>query len=425
VVFLVASLIALRDRRRAGFAFLVSGPVVAFCAAFASAGYLEWHSDGGGYFESPFFFTALGLTLLFFAPFALTLLFGRNKWRAVLVLIISTAIVTPFFVRSSWTPSFLPELAGWLALFAAFGLFWLLTDKYGWPSLLERRERALAKRVASVLLVFLIVLSLDAAMNLALSAMRSSLWSPDCGPKQPFTHSLSPTQAVLTARVIYVGRSLEARFRVPSTLAHYPDRRLGDWAIGIVEMRYWGLPWWRPRLILLTDDIYWKGETYFVDGGRPDGLLTRFLPIVSGGIICSRTRPLREAVVDLRVLKEGPPMNGTRIIGYVRGPQSYAHYFEPPVDPAFVSGAKVAITSQRRESVVTTDESGLYEIDGLPPDDYKLRLLLPETQRAEEQEVTEQSFSRSSTLERDFQVVQKETIKGTVTGAPKDSNGGP
>jgi hypothetical protein len=67
----------------------------------------------------------------------------------------------------------------------------------------------------------------------------------------------------------------------------------------------------------------------------------------------------------------------------------------------------------------------LYEIDGLPPDNYKLKLLLPETQHAEEQEITAQSFSRSSTLERDFQVVWNGTIEGIVTGAPKDSKRGP
>jgi len=424
-IFLIASITAIRKPRSAGLVFLIGGPLVAFWGAFAGAGYLEWHADGGGYFESPFLSTALGLACLFFIPFALALSSVRNKLRSVVLFVVSAAVVTPFIARSPWTASFIPELAGWTAVFLAFGLFWLLTHKHGWPPLLQSRERALSSRIRAVLATCLAVLLLDIALSLVFAALRSSLFSADCGPEQPFTHSLSPNHVVFTARVIYVGRSLEARFRVPSPLADYPDRRLGDWAVGIVETRYWGLLWWRPRLVLLTDDIYWKGETYFVDGHRPDGMLTRLLPIVSGGIICSRTRPLRDAIVDLRELKGGAPANGTRIIGYVRAPQPYAHYFQPPTVPVFVSGAKVAITSQKRESVVTTDESGLYEIDGLPPDNYKLKLLLPETQHAEEQEITAQSFSRSSTLERDFQVVWNGTIEGIVTGAPKDSKRGP
>ncbi len=52
-VFLVGTIIALRNRRRAGIIFLSSMPVAVFCLAYPSAGYLVWHSDGGGWFEPP------------------------------------------------------------------------------------------------------------------------------------------------------------------------------------------------------------------------------------------------------------------------------------------------------------------------------------------------------------------------------------
>ena len=232
LVLLVASLVALHNRRRAGFAFLVSAPILAFCCAFASAGDLEWHSDGGGYFESPFISTALWLALLFFAPLALTVLFRRNKRRAALVFLISAAIVTPVFIRSPWTPSFLPLLTGWLALFVAPGLLWLLIDKYGWPPLRVPRERTPGKRVASFWAVFLVIVGLDVVMSFASSAMRSSLWGPDCWSKQPFVHSLSPRHTVFTARVIFVGPFPPGQISRPEhswEFCRYTVGRLGNW----------------------------------------------------------------------------------------------------------------------------------------------------------------------------------------------------
>jgi len=426
LIFLTASLVAIRNPRQAGLAFLVTGPVVAFCGAFASAGYLEWHADGGGYFESPFLSTALGLALLFFAPFLVALVTIRNSKSAAYLFLISATIVAPFFIRSRWTASFLPELAAWSAVFAAFGSFWRVTHKRGWPPLIRPRPQALSRRIAAILLTWIVILCVDVAMTLVFSALRSSLYSSDCGPKPPFTHCLSPTHTVFTARVILVGRSLQARTRVPGTLDGVTrpgphDQRLGDWAIGLVQERFWGLPWWRPNLVLLTDYLYWKGETYFIDGRRADGLLARVLPIVSGGISCSRTRPVGEARVDLRVLKEGPSINGVRIIGDVHGPEPYVEYRHPPTTPSFVSGARIVVTSRTAATVATTDESGLYEIDGLPPDNYNLKLELPDTQDAPQQEVTTQSIARSSTVERNFEVVWNGSLEGMV----RDNKGRP
>src|SRR5262249_18920353 len=146
------------------------------------------------------------------------------------------------------------------------------------------------------------------------------------------------------------------------------DRQAGDWAIGIVKERFWGMPRW-TNLALLTNYLYWEGETYFVDGDRSKGVLTRFLPIVEGGIGCSRTKPAQDAVVDLRTLRKPPPA-GARVIGYVRAPEPFRPFPSRPPPGAFVPGAQITATGTAYSRTVRTDSEGVYELDDLPPGEY-------------------------------------------------------
>lgn len=51
----------------------------------------------------------------------------------------------------------------------------------------------------------------------------------------------------------------------------------------------------------------------FVDGRRLPGSLTRFLPVYD--LNCTRSDLLQDAGIDLRVLHDGPPAQGIRLIG--------------------------------------------------------------------------------------------------------------
>ena len=54
---------------------------------------------------------------------------------------------------------------------------------------------------------------------------------------------------------------------------------------------------------------------------------------------------------------------------------------------------------------MTTDQQGIYEVAGLPPDDYTLRLIdLPNTQCDLDREVKKESFSHEKLLRVDFYV---------------------
>ena len=412
LAFLTASVIALRNRRRAALVFFVISPFAAFCLAFTSAGYLEWHKDGGGYFESPFISTASWLALLFFIPFLLPLLSLRNWKRATLLFVIPVLLVTPVFVFSRWTRSFLPELAGWSVMFVAFGSFWLVTHKLGWPPLISPRPRSLMRRSAAFSATVLLVILIDIASTAALTMLRSGLFG-ECGDRHPFARPVSPEQIVMTARLIWVGR-LGRRMGIGD--------KAGVVGVGIVERQFWGPR--VPRVVLLTDYVFWKGETYFVDGSRDTGLLARFLPIVRAGD-CSRTRPLVDAEIDLHAIEKGSlAATGAHIVGYARKPELLRSFLNfPPVAHIPMPHAQIRLTGSAGDRIITTDQDGIYEIDGLPPDVYTLRLSLPDTEFSSEQKVTvtKETINKRVIFERDFPVIWNGMIEGTV----KDDRGQP
>ena len=96
----------------------------------------------------------------------------------------------------------------------------------------------------------LVVLCLDIAMTLGLSALGSSLVSGDCKGKPPFTHPLSSRHAVLTAQVIFVGRSIQALTRGSEVgLRGFHDRGVGDCLRG-------GHAWRSSRTAIVRRPLY-------------------------------------------------------------------------------------------------------------------------------------------------------------------------
>lgn len=188
----------------------------------------------------------------------------------------------------------------------------------------------------------------------------------NCGVPPPYTKPSSPDQALFTARVLYVGR-------VDSEYALRSGHRFGPWAIAYVKHRYWGLPWWSSRFVVLAPGWYEQGESYFVDGTPTD---SRFIPLVYAGP-CRRTRTLSEAVVDTRVLAAGPPRNGVRIIGrtYRRGSSTA---FEP------APGMRLQIDGPNGVVTLTSDAEAVYDLTGAPAGHYGIRIEQPDRRNREE-----------------------------------------
>lgn len=234
--------------------------------------------------------------------------------------------------------------------FSLLGVFWLTTFRRRWPVLLDPEKGSWRRKLAGASIAIAMVILI------AFGAFRLSIPGPmsiDCGPGLPFAEPKAPGQAVFIARAVTV-QGWPARFL---NLTQIP--------IGNVKEHFWGLPFWSRNLVLLTLPLR-DGEIYFVDGSRAAGLLTRFLPIVEINA-CGRTTALRNAGVDIRVLRDGP-RPGVRIIGTV------THRHKPANNDYRAAGVEVLISGPQGTSSVHTDGEGIYDIAGLASGEYSVSL---------------------------------------------------
>jgi hypothetical protein len=185
---------------------------------------------------------------------------------------------------------------------------------------------------------------------------------------QPFAAQQSPKQAVFIARVFATG-ILWPRTTSPPPQG-YPRRY---WAFALVQKSYWGLPWWDHKVVLLTSFVrggsgFERGETYFVEGNRSSIGMRQLLPVFETH--CTRTAVLKYSNVDLRALRDGPPKNSVRIMGYTSQRTSTGGWKDVP-------GTRVGIFGPGGETVVVSDQQGLYDISGLLPGSYSVHGMDP------------------------------------------------
>jgi hypothetical protein len=424
-VFLVASFTALRDRRRAGIIFLVGAPAVSF--ALASPEALVWSTSANGstYGTAPGFWMALILSALFYAPFIALVFARRNRRRAIGLFVVFAVLAGVVFSFSEWTRPLLPSLAAWSAMFVMFGGFWFGTFKLGWAPLIAARPRSLGRRLVTILGECLLVAGLYLGGTFALMAKQSSLWTGDCSGASLFVRPLRPGHVVFTARLIFVGHTVKVS-----------GRWAGDWAIGVVQERFWGLPRW-PGVVFLTNAVFWEGETYFVSGSRDVGSMTRYLPIVNAGRCGSYySEPAKDAEIELRLLRKPPLAGEFRIAGCVRREKPLNQEWKPPAKGATVYewslsyfqrysvlvGARVGVTGSSGTLIFRTDRDGIYDTGSLPPDDYTFRLLdVPADQVAYDRKLTRQDLMQM----RLFQLDLRTFWDGSIEGHVRDAAGGP
>lgn len=177
----------------------------------------------------------------------------------------------------------------------------------------------------------------------------------DCAVHPPFARPLYDTQAVFVAKIIYVPTAWD------------PSKNYEPWTIGLVQRRYWGLPWWTPRLVVLGHSAPYlrKGGEYFIDADRNGGRISAIFPYLE--FRCgSRSKPLSDATVELRLLKEGPPKSGVRIIG--RTVRRFG-----VGDWRAAVGVTVTIIGPTGTISTITDGHGIYDVTGLAAGHYSIR----------------------------------------------------
>lgn len=395
--------------------------MAAFVVAYPDAGYLVPVSNGGVDFELPFPSTAIVLAFLFFIPFAAALLTIRKRKRAACVFLVLGAFAAAVFATSHWTAALVPRLAGWSSPFVAFAAFWLGTGNRGWPPLLAVAPRRLARRLATGFAACLALAGLVLLTTFALTAFWSTAhWSINCKGPGYFVRPLYSGNAVFTARLIRTGHAGKVQ-----------GKWAGDWAIGLVEERFWGSPAW-ARMALITNSRFWEGQTFFIAGRRERGLLTRFLPIVDTQFCVGIARPKDEEEIRLRHLRHPPSAAGVRIVGAVRSPKRfsprpkqingrpdvYDWAFNGQVADLPLAGARIGVTGSSGTWIVTTDRLGVYEVAGLPLDDYTLKLLdVPLNQHVQDLKLAKTDLAGGPLYPVGFQLEWDGSIDGRVRDA--------
>jgi hypothetical protein len=292
--------------------------------------------------------TALLLSLGL-VPLMGSLLAVRKRRIAAMVFLIGAleaAIcgICGWFARPYW----LKNIASWAAadsiLFAVLGIFLLSMHRRSWPPLWDSSQPSRKRKIAGVLVgCLMLTLIILGAFRLGVAGVSAI----DCGEPPPFARPRRPDQAVFTARLVVV--------------EGWPARLLNvRWLpFAIVQQHFWGLPWWDHKVVLVGLPLRPAGP-FFIDGTRMQGLLTQFLPVVEVKP-CNRSRLLKDAKVDLRLVHDGPPRTGVRIIGQVQ------HY-----NTTEAPGIQVVIASPSVTTTVITDQDGIYDLSGLPPGHYAI-----------------------------------------------------
>jgi hypothetical protein len=162
-------------------------------------------------------------------------------------------------------------------------------------------------------------------------------------------------RAVFTARVIQL---LGKAYNLDG------ERESGA-VLAVVHHRYWGLPWYWPRVVVLDGGFFCgiairDGEEYLVSGYRE-----RYGVLYVG--TCSRTQPLKTAV-DLHTLDGSLcAAPGGAIIGHV------SEAAEAQREGAPVRNAVLTFRDSSGKAYVTqSDSEGIYELRHLPPGPYTL-----------------------------------------------------
>lgn len=233
------------------------------------------------------------------------------------------------------------------------GLFWLFAARRNWPSPMSKsfllRRPGLTGGLGAGVFVTLVAGALFCSLAVP-------WWGPgDCGGGRLLDERGVPRNTDFTARVLFVG---------PKTFLH---RSL--WSIARVEQRF-SAPW-LPNIVTVRGffEPGDKAVSYFVEGSRSHGALLRFLPIMEP-VPCGRTQPAQDAEVALRILHDGPPKVGVRLIGRV--------YQEKSKRPGVKVGVSVEGSAGTTFSV--TDAQGVYDLNGLPPGRYTVGMHLQDAQ---------------------------------------------
>jgi hypothetical protein len=305
-------------------------------------------------YGSVFFEVTLQL-LLGFTPILLACVATRNpKIASRLALWLALPFAILATVRLHLCSFYFPVRLIFATLIVLLpGLFWLVAARRNWPLPLQtelfRPRPFLAASLVISLLFFLFLASVAVSFLLP-------WWSPvgDCSGRPLLDENGKPRALDFTATILFVGLKSFHGYSL-SSLARV-DERFSDslWVI--------------PRYVILRGSFHSsdRGESFFVEGRRSLGPFTRFLPVIEP-LDCGHSYRINDSggIVARRILRNLPPRNGVRVIGFI---------FTNWLNPKPVRGLEVLVKGPTGTNTVVTDERGVYDVVGLPSGQYTVEL---------------------------------------------------
>jgi len=176
----------------------------------------------------------------------------------------------------------------------------------------------------------------------------------DCGVG-PLLNQGAPLGLDFTASVLFVGPR--------------KDHHQSLWSVVRVDHVYSPKAWGAlPNLVILrgefrTEDL---ARRYFVEGQRSYAPFARVLPIIEP-LDCGHTKSLEDAAVEVRVLRDGPPKSGIRLIGKVCKRDGCCSISCTPVP-----GIGVSIDGPDGKMELVTDPRGVYDVIKTLPGRYTI-----------------------------------------------------
>jgi hypothetical protein len=283
------------------------------------------------------------------APILSSFVATRNPRGAARILWVSPLAL---FLLPRFSLGLRLDIAVLLGATVAPGLFWLFVSRRNWPLPLRHPVLPHRPRLKIVLVFGLLCTFLASSVFLSLFL---PWWSPigDCSGGPLLNEQGAPLNIDFTARILFVG---------PRTF-----HGSSLWSIARVEQRFSDAPWSVAGLVVLRDFFRPDNrfEHFFIEGKRSRGVFARFLPIIER-VECGRSRRLSDAIVPLRILHDGAPRKGIRIIGRV--------YTSWRKHPAPTPRIEVLIKGPAGSTVTVTDADGIYDVTGLPLGQYTIEL---------------------------------------------------
>jgi hypothetical protein len=242
------------------------------------------------------------------------------------------------------------------------GFFWLFAARRNWPVLVPgvhspRKNVSRGFRVAGLFCALVLIATAGSFLL--------PWWAPvgDCSGRPILDEQGEPRFVDFTARLVFVG---------PGTFPPGRDTKWSLWSIARVEEQFSGKHSRLPRYIVLRGFFprSAKNQFLFVEGYHSRFAITQLLPVIEP-LPCGHTGRLDGALIPLRILRDGAPRDGVRLIGSVfRGRSG-----QGPSTP--VAGAKALIKGPLGDLVALTDAQGIYDKTGLPPGHYRVTVPSP------------------------------------------------